>query len=484
MFTIPKNVAKHSFQHSWFSIKHFSSDSTNELPVKSILPSLEDGNTSNFKTIKLVLKPNSKQTKKLFDSMNLWSWYYNASISILYNNKENLNSIKLGNKYSYEKGRDLLYHYYYDKSNSEKFVKKQNNEEKSIPLPYGRKSNTIHSRLPRGAVKLFVSNLNSSHTLHKGNLSNVTFQFKSKKSNNKNLLYFEDKSYPKWINEIKGYYKDNNNKKISFEKIRKETQNRSITIQYDNIKNKFFMYWPVDKEVFETQEHIFYRPIKKTLPIIQSNIVAIDPGIRTFCTSYCSKGNVTEICNENQYLYKYHKQIINYKENKAKTVFNKFLNTKKNKNIDKKILKIYKCMRNKVDDLHWKSINILSQLGKTILYPSFHVKQMLMQENFPDNIKRVMSSLSFYKFKNRLKNKLEKRVIIVSERLSSKTCYNCGHVNKELGSSKVYDCKTCKVCIPRDWNGSVNILKMNTELKTNKIKGKQNKETSAPLKPV
>ena len=141
-------------------------------------------------------------------------------------------------------------------------------------------------------------------------------------------------------------------------------------------------------------------------------------------------------------------------------------------------------MRNKVDDLHWKSINILSQLGKTILYPSFHVKQMLMQENFPDNIKRVMSSLSFYKFKNRLKNKLEKRVIIVSERLSSKTCYNCGHVNKELGSSKVYDCKTCKVCIPRDWNGSVNILKMNTELKTNKIKGKQNKETSAPLKPV
>ena len=244
------------------------------------------------------------------------------------------------------------------------------------------------------------------------------------------------------------------------------------------------MYWPVDKEVFETQEHIFYRPNKKTLPIIQSNIVAIDPGIRTFCTSYCSKGNIAEICNENQYLYKYHKQIINYKENKAKTVFNKFLNTKKNKNIDKKILKIYKCMRNKVDDLHWKSINILSQLGKTILYPSFHVKQMLMQENFPDNIKRVMSSLSFYKFKNRLKNKLEKRVIIVSEKLSSKTCYNCGNINKELGSNKVYECKDCKVCIPRDWNGSVNILKMNTELKTNKIKGKQNKETSAPLKPV
>ena len=127
-------------------------------------------------------------------------------------------------------------------------------------------------------------------------------------------------------------------------------------------------------------------------------------------------------------------------------------------------------MRNKVDDLHWKSINVLSQLGKTILYPSFHVKQMLMQEKFPDNIKRVMSSLSFYKFKNRLKNKLEKRVIIVSEKLSSKTCYNCGNINKELGNNKVYECKECKICIPRDWNGSVNILKMNTVLKSdNKV---------------
>ena len=112
MFAIPKNVAKHLIQHSWFSIKHFSSNSNNELPIQSISSSLEEDNISKFKTIKILLKPNSKQTKKLLDSMNLWSWYYNASISILYNNKENLNSIKLGNKYSYEKGRDLLYHYY------------------------------------------------------------------------------------------------------------------------------------------------------------------------------------------------------------------------------------------------------------------------------------------------------------------------------------------------------------------------------------
>ena len=466
MLHIPKNVAKHSLQHSWFSIKQFSSSQpTNEINIKKIKPSLEDDNSSKFKTIKLVLNPTKNQQKKLQDYMNLWSWYYNASISILYNDKDNLNSIKYGNKFSYEKGRDLLYNYSYSKDSPSKFIK---NENKMFPIPIGRQEKSIHSRIPRGAVKMFVSNLNSSYSLHKGNLDNVTFKFKSKKANNKNLLYFEEKTYPQWINKIKGYYKNSNNKKISFQTIQKETQNRSITIKYDNLRNKYFLYWPVDSKVIETQDNILYRPIKKTLPFTQKNIISVDPGIRTFCTSYSSDGTVTEICNENSLLYKYHNQILKCKESKSTTINNTILNKNKNKSIDKKILKIYKRMKNKVEDLHWKSIYCLDKIGQQYYIQVLIVKQMLMQEKFPDSIKRVMSSLCFNQFKSRLKNKLGKRVIIVSEKMSSKTCCNCNNINNLLGGNTVYTCKECKLSIPRDWNGSVNILKMNVEVKENK----------------
>jgi transposase len=467
MLHIPKNVVKHSLQNSWFSIKQFNSTkSTNEINIKKIKSSLEDDTSSKFKTIKLVLNPTNTEKKKLNDLMNIWSWYYNASISILFNNKDNLKTIKVGNKFSYEKGRDLLYDYSYSKDSSSKFIK---TELKKFPVPLGRKENSIHNRIPRGAVKMFVSNLNSSYSLHKGNLDNVTFKFKSKKANNKNLLYFEDKSYPKWISNIKGYYKTSQNKKISFQEIQKKIQNRSITIKYDSLRNKYFLYWPVESEVIETQDNILFRPIKKTLPFTQKNIVSVDPGIRTFCTTYSSDGTITEICNENSLLYKYHNQILKCKEYKSLTLNNNIQNKRKNKSIDKKILKLYKRMKNKVEDLHWKSIHCLNNIGKTILYPSFHVKQMLMQEKFPDSIKRVMSSLCFYQFKSRLKNKLGKRVIIVSEKMSSKTCCNCENVNNELGSNTVYKCIKCNMSIPRDWNGSVNILKMNVEVK--KLKG-------------
>jgi len=466
MLHIPQNVVKQSLQHSWFSIQHFSSSNyNNEININKIKPSLEDDNSSNFKTIKIVLKPTKTQSKKLKDYMNLWAWYYNASISILYNNKDNLNSIKYGNKFSYEKGRDTLYNYSYSEDSSSKFIR---NENKMFPVPKGRKEKSIHGRIPRGAVKMFVSNLNSSYSLHKGNLDNVTFKFKSKKANNKNLLYFEDKSYPQWINKIKGYYKNTTNKKISFQSIQEKTQNRSITIKYDNLKNMYFLYWPVDSKVIETQDNILYRPVKDTFPFKQKKIISVDPGIRTFCTTYSSDGIVNEICNENSLLYKYHKQIIALKESKKNTINNIIINKNKNKSIDKKILKVYKRIKNKVEDLHWKTIFYLDKLGQTILYPVFHVKQMLMQDKFPDNIKRVMSSLSFYQFKNRLKNKLGKRVVIVSEKLSSKTCCNCNNINNELGSSTVYSCKQCNLSIPRDWNGSVNILKMNIELKESK----------------
>ncbi|MGD1704813.1 zinc ribbon domain-containing protein [Dapis sp. BLCC M229] len=38
-----------------------------------------------------------------------------------------------------------------------------------------------------------------------------------------------------------------------------------------------------------------------------------------------------------------------------------------------------------------------------------------------------------------------------------KTCGNCGHVQKKLGSSKLFGCPKCKTVIPRYLNGAQTI---------------------------
>ena len=482
MILIPdKNVNNTISQQSWFSVQHFPSNSSNkEYDIYSINSTLEDDNNSNFKMIKIRLLPNKKQVKQLQFQMNMFAWYYNVCISIFYKNEENLKAIKLGKKYSYQTARNLLYRYKFNILTKDKFVKRNDDETNEFPIPNGLNIKEIHNRLPRSAVKMFVSALNSSNTLHKGDLSKVNFKYKTKKAGTKNILYFEDESYPKWINSIKGYYSTSKHKKVNWNEIRNSTKNRSVTIQYDNLSKKVFLYWPVDKSVIENQESIFYRPIKKcNLP--KRDVIAIDPGIRTFCTVYSSKGDITEICNENNIMYKYHKRILEYRDKLSrksitlkKTSKNgKLFKRKKtvlksiyfNKIIYTKIKKIHRKIRNKVDDLHWKSIQTIDKLGEVILYPIFNVQSMLRQLKFPDSVKRVMSSLCFYKFKSRLKNKLENRVRIIKEHKSTKTCCNCGKVDENVKSNHVYNCKNCKIELNRDWNGAINILKMNVKIR-------------------
>ena len=44
------------------------------------------------------------------------------------------------------------------------------------------------------------------------------------------------------------------------------------------------------------------------------------------------------------------------------------------------------------------------------------------------------------------------------EEYTSKTCSCCGSLNTKLGSSKIFNCPSCKVILDRDENGARNIL--------------------------
>ena len=78
-----------------------------------------------------------------------------------------------------------------------------------------------------------------------------------------------------------------------------------------------------------------------------------------------------------------------------------------------------------------------------------------------------MLTWSHYRFKERLIFKARqygKKVAIVNEAHTSKTCSCCGWYNTRLGGSKVFKCQQCGVSMDRDVNGAKNIFLKNCEV--------------------
>src|SRR3954462_12767719 len=51
-----------------------------------------------------------------------------------------------------------------------------------------------------------------------------------------------------------------------------------------------------------------------------------------------------------------------------------------------------------------------------------------------------------------------KKVFLVSEAYTSKTCSTCGWINPKLGGKKVFSCRQCGLRIDRDVNGARGIF--------------------------
>ena len=92
---------------------------------------------------------------------------------------------------------------------------------------------------------------------------------------------------------------------------------------------------------------------------------------------------------------------------------------------------------------------------------------MIKSKKLSRMTKRIMCMYSFHSFKQKLTWKCSmynKKLFIVDESYTSKTCGNCGCLNDVKGS-EVYDCIHCDSTFDRDVNGSRNIFIKNTTLR-------------------
>ena len=69
---------------------------------------------------------------------------------------------------------------------------------------------------------------------------------------------------------------------------------------------------------------------------------------------------------------------------------------------------------------------------------------------------RLMTAWVHYRFKQRVIFKARqfgKKVVIVNEAYTSKTCSCCGWIHQKLGGSKRFKCQDCRSIMDRDVNG-------------------------------
>ena len=70
-------------------------------------------------------------------------------------------------------------------------------------------------------------------------------------------------------------------------------------------------------------------------------------------------------------------------------------------------------------------------------------------------------AISHYRFREKIievSKKFGTKIKLVSEYMTTQTCYNCLEIYK-IGSSKEYKCKHCELKIDRDINSAINIYK-------------------------
>ena len=211
--------------------------------------------------------------------------------------------------------------------------------------------------------------------------------------------------------------------------------------------NKWYLILPIKSKI-----------INQSVPN-KKNMIALDPGSRTFQTFYSKDkygkigDGITDILDEYHDKIDKLKSIIQKKELSSKTKYN----LKKRCNILRTKIK------NIVKDLHWKCANYLCKNYSIILLPTFGTQDMIKRKYAKRKIgkkqARDLLTLSHYTFKQRIKEKaidFNSTVIDVNEAYTSKTCGDCGKI-KNIGTNEVYNCAICKYVGDRDINASRNI---------------------------
>jgi len=215
--------------------------------------------------------------------------------------------------------------------------------------------------------------------------------------------------------------------------------------------NKWYVYF-----TFECDE--------MTLPTSNKE-VGIDMGIKTF--AYFSD---KEIIENPKTLKKSEKKLKKYQSKFSKEK----KGTEKRKKFGKILCKIHEKIKNQRDDFLHKSSRYIVNKYQVICIEDLRVKDMIKKDKSKDNLEKHKDKLrnknildvSWSTLTQYLSYKAEEAgrdLILVNPRNTSKTCSGCGNLVPKGLNDRIHRCDKCGLDIDRDYNASLNILRLGLE---------------------
>lgn len=180
------------------------------------------------------------------------------------------------------------------------------------------------------------------------------------------------------------------------------------------------------------------------------NAVAIDLGIKDFV--FTSDGEVFDNLH-------FKKSQLNKIKRLQRQLSRKVKGSNNRNKTRIRLAKTYKKINDKKQYYLHQVSNTLINENQVICMEDLNVKGMLKNHKLAESIQEM----NFGEFKRILEYKVKwyNRKIIYVDRFypSSKTCHNCGYINKQLKlNDRQWVCPQCGAVIERDYNAALNIL--------------------------
>lgn len=188
----------------------------------------------------------------------------------------------------------------------------------------------------------------------------------------------------------------------------------------------------------------------------QDDVVALDPGIRTFMSYFSVDGTFGQLGHHSFNRL----QSLSFKMDRLLSRISVEKDKKKKMRLKRSVFRLRHKLHDLVDELHWKVITYLVHHYRVIYLPTFGVSGMVSKFNRKLRNKSVRNMLSyrFYDFGERLSQKcVDYGVTLyrVNESYTSKTNSFSGELMK-IGGKESF--KYDGITVNRDINGARNIL--------------------------
>jgi len=199
-----------------------------------------------------------------------------------------------------------------------------------------------------------------------------------------------------------------------------------------------------------------------------NNIISLDPGVRTFQTGYSPSGVLYKFGDKHsELLNKLHLRLDEFRSRRSKIRIKKkgiskkerFKNKRLKESLKRNCLKIEQRIKDIIFNLHNQTASHISNNFQNVLLPKFSTSEMQKVNTLNGKVKRHMWTFSHFKFQQKLIglcNYHQRKIYIVEEHYTTKTCGSCGCL-REVGGAKVFKCE-CGYIQDRDIHGARNIL--------------------------